>query len=313
MNNDIYLLEEKLNKLGINEFGIIDVKDYIRPRIYESMTEYYNDFQIKGNYDLSRFNSIIVFLLNYRPKVLSKENMSIGSNELDYHYVFREKANQLKEIFDSKNFEAFTDTGPLFDRSLALQAGLGFIGKNGVLINENIGSFNFIGYILTDIKYDKYVHNNNLNGCGDCDICLRSCPTGAISKNGFHPERCLAHITQTKNPDEKLLKRVSTFYGCDICQRCCPKNKDKCPGMSEFLSGDKIDYKDVFLLSNNEFKEKFGRKAFFWKGRKIIKRNAIVTATNRRDDFIIPILKEEYKKDNQYINYYIDRFFRELD
>lgn len=312
MNLNISSLKEKLNILGINQFGIMDVKDYKRPKIYSSMIEYYNDFQINGNFDLDKYNSIIVFLMNYRPENLEKKNMSIGSNELDYHYVLIEKINELKRIYNLGNFEAFTDTGPLFDRTLALDAGLGFIGKNGCLINNESGSFNFIGYILTDLKFSRCEVTKDFKGCLDCDICLRSCPTGAISKNGFHPERCLAHITQTKNPDEKLLKKVSTFYGCDICQRCCPKNINKNSGMSEFLSGDIIDYKDIFLLSNSDFKNKFSRKAFYWKGRKIIKRNAIVVATNNKDASIKPILEMEYKKKNEYLNHYIEIYFDKI-
>lgn len=314
MDNKFLKLKENLNLLGFEEFGIIPTACYIQPHFIPSMVDYYNENQIKNNFDMSAFNSIIVLLMNYRPENLKSGRMSIGSNEKDYHIVFKEKISELGNMMDLGNFLGYSDTGPLFDRTLALKAGLGFIGKNGCLINPRIGSFFFIGYVLTDLKFEKFIpykdseFKNTL--CEHCTRCIEACPTSAIGEGEFRPMRCLSHLTQTKKPDPNLEGKIKTFYGCDICQKVCPYNSDKASGMIEFLSGDDMSYEDLFTLSNKEFKKIYGEKAFFWRGRSIIKRNAIIRAHNLKDESIVKYLEEELKKDNitkEYIlKYFLD-------
>ena len=315
MESNLLTLQENLKILGFTEFGIIPTTDYSQPDYNPELIDYYNESQMKNNFDMSAFNSIVVLLMNYRPEILKSGSMSIGSNEKDYHIVFREKIKELSELMSLGNFACYSDTGPLFDRTLAIEAGLGFIGKNGCLINPNIGSFFFIGYVLTDLKFEKFIPYD-INKfkqpiCFNCSRCIKACPTSAIREGEFRPMRCLSHLTQTKTPDPELEGKIKTFYGCDICQKVCPYNYEKPKGMSEFLSGDEMSYEDLFTLSNKEFKNKYGEKAFFWRGRSIVKRNAIIRAHNINDDSILKYLKEELKKDNitkEYILKYFSDF-----
>ncbi len=112
------------------------------------------------------------------------------------------------------NYRYFVDTGPLIDRELARKAGIGYYGKNCSIINDEYGSFIFIGYILTDmdISIDSPILENS---CGECELCLKACPTGALEGPYlFNPKRCISYLTQTKDriPYELREKKWALAY-----------------------------------------------------------------------------------------------------
>ena len=118
------------------------------------------------------------------------------------------------------------DTGALVDTAVAQRAGIGFIGKNGLVISKEFGSYMFLGELITnlDIEPDQPVDY----GCGDCNRCVTACPTSCLIGDGsMNAKRCLSFQTQDKGVmDLEFRKKIKTvIYGCDICQICCPYNK----------------------------------------------------------------------------------------
>lgn len=287
---------ELLKNMGLGPIAIVDADKYIKPEGYKEMEGYYS--KAMEEFTALRSGSIIVMCIPYKHEKKSRL-MSMGSLSTDYHRVFEGLAEDIKNAGALGNFKAFTDTGPLFDRSAALISGLGFKGKNEFVINKTCGTYFYIAYLLTEEKFEEYSEPINYD-CGACDLCMRACPTGAINEGRFKAELCLSHLTQAVGIDEKFFPYIKTLYGCDICQRVCPYNKDTPPGLSVFEVDEDIDYEKLFAISNSDYKKIFGDKAFFWRKRNIIKRNAILRAANlgqNIDDYI----KMEEAKGNKYL------------
>ncbi len=123
---------------------------------------------------------------------------------------------------------AYVDTGPVLEKAYAAAAGLGFIGRHGLLVHPRFGSFVFLGVVLTDAEVMQDVERPAPSaGCGACTACLAACPTGAL-RTPFQLDvhRCLAHLTVTaKTPLPDGLPLAGNLYGCDICQDVCPFNR----------------------------------------------------------------------------------------
>ena len=208
-------------------------------------------------------------------------NLSLYAHSLDYHKIISEKlkliSDFIKSIAPSCTAECFCDIGPEVDRLLAYRAGLGFYGKNGMLINSEYGSFFFIGYVLCDLNLtpDAPIENE----CMGCGKCFEACPGGALSASGFDISKCASHISQKKGTltkeEEEILKKSGLIFGCDACQKVCPHNKEACKAMKEFtenlMSGICLD--DIKSLTNRQFSEKYGNRAFSWRGKKLLERN----------------------------------------
>jgi epoxyqueuosine reductase len=145
----------------------------------------------------------------------------------DYHDVLDRILRKIEaEVAPHGKTWRYVDTGPLSDRALATQAGLGWIAKNAMLINEQIGSYTFIGTLLTSLEND-IAPNAVADRCGTCTRCLDACPTDAILPNRtLSSERCISYATiehRGKLPDIPL---AANAFGCDICQEVCPWNHD---------------------------------------------------------------------------------------
>ncbi len=150
----------------------------------------------------------------------------------DYHFVMKEKMHLLSDFIKTLRPEAegrvFVDSAPVLDRAWAKKAGLGWIGKNSMLISRKTGSFVFIGEIILNLEV-KYNEIPESDFCGSCTRCIEACPTGAILDNRtINSEQCISYQT-IENKGEispelegKLSGRV---FGCDICQDVCPWNR----------------------------------------------------------------------------------------
>ena len=189
----------------------------------------------------------------------------------DYHKVAARKIKTLIRTIEEAAGEAgwpqcrwFVDFGPVRERVYAEKAGLGFIGKNGMLTNKDFGSWILLCEIITTLELEPDECNPTVHGrCGSCRKCIEACPTGAIlSPRKIDSRRCLSYLTierPSEIPDELAMCMGDLVFGCDICQEVCPYNRMPVVtthaefkpenGVGEFLDLDKI----ISLQSPEEF------------------------------------------------------------
>jgi epoxyqueuosine reductase len=177
--------------------------------------------------------SVVVVLHNYYdgdPDPGPPPRVARYARGSDYHRVTRERLERLADLLRSRGARlahTFADSGPVPERSLAVRAGLGWIGKNTMLIRPGAGSFFFIGTIFTDLELEQD-RQMVTDHCGSCTRCLDACPTGAlVEPHLLDATRCISYLTiEQKGPiPEPLAERLEGWvFGCDICNEVCPWN-----------------------------------------------------------------------------------------
>ncbi|GAA6134775.1 tRNA epoxyqueuosine(34) reductase QueG [Oceaniserpentilla sp. 4NH20-0058] len=158
----------------------------------------------------------------------------------DYHKLMRKRITQLGKKIEqaieglniTPNMRAFVDSAPVLERGLAQKSGMGWIGKNAMLINPKAGSYFFLGELFTNLPLPIDEPYTDMN-CGSCSACIPACPTGAIVDNHIVDGRkCISYLTielKTAIPVELRSKMGNRIFGCDDCQLCCPWNKFTTP------------------------------------------------------------------------------------
>ncbi|SHJ05786.1 epoxyqueuosine reductase [Geosporobacter subterraneus DSM 17957] len=231
----------------------------------------------------------------------------------DYHEVLRNKLlilmKKIEELIGFFQYRIFVDTGPLSDRAVARRAGLGWIGKNNMLITRQYGSWVFIGYGIVDFKIEQ--DEPLQDSCAGCNACIQACPAGALEEGyKLKGKKCLSFITQTKDEieSEECKKLGNRIYGCDTCQLVCPHNqKIKKTKTWEFLPDPSISRPklvDLLSMDNQTFKEKYENTAAGWRGKNTLRRNAIIALANSRDPKGIPYLEKLLAEDSKMIRKY---------
>ncbi|MFC4598519.1 tRNA epoxyqueuosine(34) reductase QueG [Cohnella hongkongensis] len=215
----------------------------------------------------------------------------------DYHQALRRRMAKLSEWIMERVPEAklmsMVDTGALSDRAVAERAGIGWSGKNCSILSPELGSWIYLGEIITNLPLppDQALPDD----CGDCTLCIDACPTGALVGPGqLNAQRCISYVTQTKGfvDDEMKRKIGNRLYGCDTCQIVCPVNrKIDIRHHSELLPDPEIAkplLRPLLSMGNREFRETFGSSSAAWRGRKPIQRNALIGLGNFRDAESVP-------------------------
>ena len=186
----------------------------------------------------------------------------------DYHTVIEEKLTRVQKIIRKEVPEAvcrgFCDAGPVTEKTWAIRAGLGWRGKHSLVINKDIGSFFFLGEIVTSAEF-IYDNATSRDRCGDCTLCLEACPTGAIcSDRTIDARRCIAYLTIEHDgsiPEEFRGKTEKIIFGCDRCQEVCPWNRKAVPYSDKELIPDftvtSLTRKEWHNLTPEEFKRIF--------------------------------------------------------
>lgn len=219
--------------------------------------------------------SVVSLLYNYATENKQKEDapkISKYAYGEDYHFVVKDKLKLLFNFIQDEIGEVggryFVDSAPVLDRAWARESGLGWIGKNSMLINKTRGSFFFIAELIIDLPllYDEPIKDY----CGSCTKCIDACPTDAILPNReIDGSRCISYLTielkEDALPNEFQNKMNDWAFGCDICQDVCPWNRFSTPHQEErfmpkesFLELDKESWE---TLEKEQFSKIFQKSA----------------------------------------------------
>ncbi len=211
---------------------------------------------------------------------------------VDYHNEVESRLTELGKWLTAESgakWRVCVDTSPLIDRACAREAGIGSYGKNTSIITDEAGSWVALGELVTNAKLD-FDAPSPLEDCGECDICIKSCPTRAIVRPFVVDQtRCLSHITQMKGyiPQEFRTIMGDRLYGCDTCQLVCPKNADI---RTEREESCELDLVSVLRMTVDEFKETIAATAMAWIGLTRLRRNAAIALGNVGDASVLPEL-----------------------
>ena len=198
--------------------------------------ERYFDMRIDPSKLVPGARSVITLLLNYFPKEKQDDDtlkISKYAYGNDYHEVIREKLNHfialIKQQVGEIHGRGFVDSAPVLERTWAQRSGLGWVGKNGNLINKQMGSFFFIATLITDLDLNTDEPFAK-DYCGTCTRCIDACPTDAILPGKIiDGSKCISYFTielkEMLIPNEMKGKFENWAFGCDICQDVCPWNR----------------------------------------------------------------------------------------
>ncbi len=270
-------LEQGLDSIGwTNDFALTQA-DYYKKWIEEgqqgtmSWLERNMELRLNPQLTFEGTRTALVATVNYAHQDLPAEQSRYSFGQ-DYHIWFKEKLNKfvntLKTIYPDLKARVFVDTSPFCERDLAVKSGLGWIGKNTCLINEDMGSFLFLGVVLVNKEMDVPCERVQ-DLCASCQICIDSCPTQALTDYKMNATRCLAYhnIEKSGERDEQLWTHLGDhLLGCDICQQVCPWNQ-KIPltaqdewkrGFSDFQI---LNYRDYLKLTEETYKRRYKESA----------------------------------------------------
>jgi epoxyqueuosine reductase len=256
---------------------------------------------------LPEVRSVVMVAMNYGDCGLNEEaalgkvaRYALGA---DYHDVLRQRLKQLLAWLQTEvpscRGRAVVDTAPLLERDFARRAGLGWFGKNTMLLNKKHGSYFFLGALLVDVALRADAPFDAAH-CGTCTACLRACPTDAFVAPGqMDARRCISYLTielRTAIAPELRPLMGGWLFGCDICQEVCPWNR-KAPAATEPAFQPRpdleaIDLLELFSLTEEAFRDRFRGTALLRPGRSGLLRNAAIVLGNRGDPAALPVLEK---------------------
>ena len=223
---------------------------------------------------LSWARSIICLAINYYNEPVESQTAGKCARTaryawgVDYHSAIKDRLQQLVQrlrsvVGDKPRMRCCVDTAPLMEKAHAARAGLGWIGKNGLLINERFGSWLVLGEIVTDLELDY--DNPVADRCGSCRRCLQGCPTGALVEPYIlEARRCISYLTVESNLDipAELSDRIGGWlFGCDVCQEVCPFNQDtpvtSVPEFQPRTGWARIDPEEILMLNKKQFTRQY--------------------------------------------------------
>jgi epoxyqueuosine reductase len=251
---------------------------------------------------LPAVRSVIMVGMNYNnrgPRIEGGRTSSAGkvaryAQGMDYHEVLRRKLNQLlariRQEVPHCQGRGVVDTAPLLERDFARRAGLGWFGKNTMLLNKRLGSYFFLGALLLDIELQADPPHEAAH-CGTCTACLDACPTQAFVAPGqLDSRRCISYLTielRGPIPEELRAPMGDWLFGCDVCQEVCPWNRKAPPGLEPDLQPRPelatLQLIELLGLSEEEFRRRFRGTALMRSKRRGLLRNAAIVLGNRGD------------------------------
>jgi epoxyqueuosine reductase len=263
---------------------------------------------------LPNVKCVVMVGINYKP-VLSTQysvpsaersapsgRVSCYAGGADYHDVLRAKLKTLltwiQEQVPGTRGRAVIDTAPLLERDFARRAGLGWFGKNTMLIDKKLGSYFFLGALLLDLELtpDSPFETSH---CGTCTRCLDACPTDAfVAPFQLDARRCISYLTielRGSIPEDLRPKMGDWIFGCDVCQEVCPWNRKSPVGNEPLLqptiTGTRVDLEELLSLNEEEYCVRFRHTPLWRCGRSGLLRNAAIALGNLGDARALPALQ----------------------
>lgn len=228
----------------------------------------------------------------------------------DYHRFIWDRLNPLAAWLDNEvpgtRSHGCADSAPLLERDFARRAGLGWFGKNTMLLNKDLGSFFMLGALLTTLELEPDSPHEGSH-CGTCTACLDACPTQAFVGPGWLDARkCVSYLTielKTSIPHELRPGVGDWLFGCDVCQDVCPWNheSERAPGLPRSANLTAIDPIELLSLAPNELRRRFkgtSLRRANWRG---LLRNAAIVLGNRGDVQALPALCAAVKWDDEVV------------
>ena len=255
---------------------------------------------------LDGVRSLLLLAMNYR--TVEPAALAPGQGRLsryawgqDYHDTIHERlhalADFLRDIVPGAAARGVVDSAPLLEREFAQLAGLGWIGKNTLLLNRQSGSWFFLAALLTDVELE-YDAPHATDHCGTCTACLDACPTQAfVAPYVLDSRRCISYLTielRSSIPAELRAGLGDWVFGCDVCQDVCPWNhRAPTNELADFqpdAEANPLDLVTLFALSDADFRARF-RDTPLWRAkRRGLLRNAALVLGNQRHDAALPAL-----------------------
>jgi epoxyqueuosine reductase len=253
-----FLIKSKAHELGFSFCGVSKAEflEEEAPRLAQwlkkgyagqmSYLENYFDKRLDPTLLVPGAKSVISLLYNYTPKedLGQKSEFKIAKYAYgqDYHHVIKDKLKALTtfmhDAIGDVEGRAFVDSAPVMERAWAQRSGLGWIGKNSLLINRSMGSFFFLAELIVDLEleYDGPIKDY----CGTCTACMDACPTDAIPQPFVvDGSKCISYFTielKDEIPSDVKGKFENWIFGCDICQDVCPWNRFAKPHQEKAFS-----------------------------------------------------------------------------
>jgi epoxyqueuosine reductase len=198
----------------------------------------------------------------------------------DYHDVLKDKlrllANWLDGHLPAHSHKPCVDTSPLTEKSFAVAAGIGWQGRNSLVLNRDLGSYFFIGLLLTTAELARNFQTEN--ACGTCTLCIQACPTNALLGPGIlDARRCVSYLTTERKEEVQSHEPLNGWiYGCDTCQQVCPYNATpqhtREPRFQPRSGSQYLTLDDALSMSDSEFDRRFNGTVF--KRRKLFRLQA---------------------------------------
>lgn len=234
--------------------------------------------------------SVIVVAARYPVNPTPEKGISSYAGGRDYHGVLRRKLKQLV-LFLQKETELNVariciDSAPVLEREWAIRAGIGWRGRQGQVINPEIGSTFFLGEILVDLPLKPSLPQTNR--CGDCRRCIDACPTGAIDSRGLVDARkCRSYLTieHHGNIAQEMQPMLGqALFGCDLCTAACPWSRFGDDWvMPEFERKNNLLAEDILALTEDDFLRRFQGTPLYRTGLARLRRNALIARENREN------------------------------
>ncbi len=286
------MIDTILNHPLIDDVKAIDVETYMaqKPRLASAERD-----------ALVSYRTMLVLSISYPHEAVAWNGKGYGlvsryAYGLDYHRVFDSAFEDIEKTLKTKGIKAkgYADISPFDERFVAALANTGYIGKNQFLIHPRFGTYHYLGILLVDaaLSTKGYLSDD----CGDCTRCIEACPTGALDA-GFDERLCSSYVTQMKAPltDADITPLKTMVYGCDICQRVCPKNADRTFVPRPHFMADEhaqLNLENLLALSNKAIEKTFRTYAFVWRGGLVLKRNAMALLLNQGMRESLPLMRD---------------------